>query len=155
MAETRYSVGVTRRSASPGPVDDVSGGAIAWRVVDCAKVAHVGANTSPESPPALPETRDELLAIAAALGADAQHVLRLGREATRESVLQASADGQFACARTVAFATHGLVAGDLPGFEQPALALSAQAAAAQAASLLGSLLQLDESRGAPNAESVL
>jgi len=75
--------------------------------------------------PALPETRDELLAIASTLKASSQTDLKLGPQATRESVLQASRDGTLSSRRVVAFATHGLMAGDLPNLNQPALALAA------------------------------
>lgn len=75
--------------------------------------------------PPLPETRDELLAIARSLGADADATLYLGAKATRESVIEASRTGQLARQRVIAFATHGLMANDLPGLNQPALALAA------------------------------
>ncbi len=91
--------------------------------------------------PALPETRDEVLAIAAALKADAGRDLILGARATRESVIAASRSGQLARKRVVVFATHGLMAGDLPGLVQPALAL---AAAAPGRDALASLIGLDD-----------
>jgi CHAT domain-containing protein len=75
--------------------------------------------------PALPETRDELLAIADTLKANAETDLRLGPQATRESVLQASKSGYLSDRRVVAFATHGLMSGDVPNLNQPALALAA------------------------------
>lgn len=75
--------------------------------------------------PALPDTREELLAIARALQADPQRDLLLGREATRDSVLAASRSGHLAQKRVIAFATHGLMAGDLPNLTQPALAMAA------------------------------
>lgn len=75
--------------------------------------------------PVLPETRDELLAIALTLKSDASNDLLLGAQATRASVLQASKGGQLLNKRVIAFATHGLMAGDLPGLTQPALALAA------------------------------
>jgi CHAT domain-containing protein len=74
--------------------------------------------------PALPETRDELLAIAKALGADPSRDLFLGTQATRESVMAANASGELAQRRVIVFATHGLMAGDLPKLDQPALALT-------------------------------
>ena len=74
--------------------------------------------------PALPDTRDELLAIAAVLKADAARDVVLGRSATRESVLKASQSGLLARKRVVAFATHGLMTGDLPNLTQPALAMA-------------------------------
>ncbi len=74
--------------------------------------------------PALPETRDELLALGKAMHADIAHDLLLGEAATRASVLEASNDGRLASRQVVVFATHGLLPGDLPHLEQPALALA-------------------------------
>jgi CHAT domain-containing protein len=74
--------------------------------------------------PSLPETRDELLAIAQALGVDPERHLFLGARATRSSVLQASRSGRLAQSRVVAFATHGLKAGQWPGLDQPALVMA-------------------------------
>ena len=74
--------------------------------------------------PALPETRDELSAIAKTLGADVAKDLILGSAATRESVLAQNKSGNLAKQRVVAFATHGLMAGDLPNLTQPALAMA-------------------------------
>lgn len=73
--------------------------------------------------PPLPETRAELLALARALGADAQTDLLLGAQATRAAVLQANLMDR----RVVAFATHGLMPGELPGISRPALAMAANA----------------------------
>jgi len=73
--------------------------------------------------PALPETRQELLALADILGADASTDLLLGARATREAVLRAP----LADRRVVAFATHGLMPGELPGISKPALAMAASA----------------------------
>lgn len=75
--------------------------------------------------PTLPDTREELLAIAATLKSDVAQDVFLGAQATRSSVLQASKGGQLLNKRVIAFATHGLMAGDLPGLNQPALALAA------------------------------
>ncbi len=75
--------------------------------------------------PPLPETGDELRAIAGVLRANPASDLKLGAAATRESVLAASEAGLLARKRVVAFATHGLMAGDLPLLTQPALALAA------------------------------
>lgn len=71
--------------------------------------------------PPLPETRDELIAIATTLKANLERDLHLGSEA-REEVVKAA---PLATYRVVAFATHGLAEGDLDGLTQPALALSA------------------------------
>jgi CHAT domain-containing protein len=70
--------------------------------------------------PPLPETRAELTALAKALGASPQADLLLGAAATREAVLAAP----LADRRVVAFATHGLMPGELPGVSKPALALA-------------------------------
>jgi CHAT domain-containing protein len=72
----------------------------------------------------LPETRGELTRIAQALQGDARNVF-LGAEASRANVLAQNRAGQLATKRVIAFATHGLKAGELPGLAQPALALSA------------------------------
>ena len=75
--------------------------------------------------PPLPETRDEVLQLAAILQADPRHDLILGHEATRASVLRQSEQGNLAKKQVVVFATHGLLAGDLPNLNQPALAMAA------------------------------
>ena len=74
--------------------------------------------------PPLPDTRDEVQAIARTLRADPQRDLILGASATRGSVLEASRTGELARRRVVVFATHGLLAGDLPNLTQPALAMA-------------------------------
>jgi CHAT domain-containing protein len=72
---------------------------------------------------ALPETRDEILAIAKALGADPARDARFGAQATRAAALTAPLSDR----RVIAFATHGLKPGDLPGLSRPALAMAAGA----------------------------
>ena len=71
--------------------------------------------------PRLPDTRQELVAIARALDADPAKSLFLGRDAS-EKVVESLDLTHF---RVVAFATHGLIPGDLDGLTQPALALTA------------------------------
>jgi CHAT domain-containing protein len=68
----------------------------------------------------LPDTREEITAIATALSANLQTDTFFGAQANRQNVLAADLKRR----RVVAFATHGLVSGDLPGLDQPALALS-------------------------------
>jgi CHAT domain-containing protein len=70
--------------------------------------------------PALPDTADELGEIARTLGADATKHVYLGARATEHNVKSHDLSRY----RVVVFATHGLVPGDLPGLDQPALALS-------------------------------
>ena len=70
--------------------------------------------------PPLPDTRDEILALAGALGADLGKDVFLGRDASTRKVLELDLSQQ----RIVAFATHGLLPGDFPGVSEPALALA-------------------------------
>jgi CHAT domain-containing protein len=75
--------------------------------------------------PRLPETADEIREIAVALQADLTTEVFLGRDANEETLRSQNLAGY----RVLAFATHGLVPGDLDGLYQPALALSAPAVA--------------------------
>ncbi len=69
--------------------------------------------------PRLPDTADEVRSIAQALKADLKSV-HLGAIANKDTVRKTKLDGY----RVVMFATHGLVAGEIAGLSQPALALS-------------------------------
>lgn len=69
---------------------------------------------------ALPDTRHEILGMARAIGADTGRDVFLGRRASRQAVMNTPLHDR----RVIAFATHGLVPGDLPGLGQPALAMS-------------------------------
>ncbi len=69
--------------------------------------------------PPLPGTRRELLGLARRLGAG-EEALFLGPAATEAAVKQAALTGL----GVVAFATHGLVAGDIDGLAEPALAFT-------------------------------
>ena len=75
--------------------------------------------------PPLPETRDEVMQLAKILNSDPAKDLRLGAQATRESVLESSRSGALQKKQIIVFATHGLLAGDLPDLNQPALAMAA------------------------------
>lgn len=81
--------------------------------------------------PPLPETTDEVCAIAAILGAG-PGALHLGADATESTLRALSADGKLARARIVHFATHGLVSGDLKGLAEPAIVLTPPAHASAA-----------------------
>ncbi len=70
--------------------------------------------------PPLPDTRDEILALASALQADIKRDVFLGQNASKANVFKA----QFNQVKVVAFATHGLLPGEFPGVDQPSLALS-------------------------------
>jgi CHAT domain-containing protein len=82
-----------------------------------------GANTNVEALRAtlapLPETADELRAVAGHLGAELSQ-LKLGAEAS-ETVVKSLDLSSY---RVVYFATHGLVAGELASFGEPSLALT-------------------------------
>ena len=71
--------------------------------------------------PRLADTRSELLNIARALKADPQKDVFLGKEANTERVKTMPLKDY----RVLAFATHGLVPGELNGLAEPALAMSA------------------------------
>jgi len=71
--------------------------------------------------PRLPDTADEIRSMAQAAKADLGRDVFLGAEANTERVKKLDLTRY----RIVAFATHGLVPGDLDGLSQPALALSA------------------------------
>jgi CHAT domain-containing protein len=78
---------------------------------------------------ALPETAEELCAVARARGmSDPDRVVNLGARATEARVKALSADGTLARAGVVHFATHGLVAGETALFAdnhaEPALLLT-------------------------------
>jgi CHAT domain-containing protein len=73
----------------------------------------------------LPDTSDELKSVALALETDPSKVLHLGRDAN-EARVKTTDLSRF---RIIAFATHGLVPGDLNGLFQPALALTAPSVA--------------------------
>jgi CHAT domain-containing protein len=69
--------------------------------------------------PPLPETADELRAVAHDLGAGADD-LYLGERASEPLLRQAGLDRY----RIVEFATHGLMSGDIAGLAEPALVLT-------------------------------
>jgi CHAT domain-containing protein len=71
----------------------------------------------------LPETTDELCAIAQRLGAPTSDIL-LGRRMTEAAIKTLSAEGRLRDYRILHFATHGLVAGDLANVVEPALMFS-------------------------------
>ena len=68
----------------------------------------------------LPDTAEEIKAIAAALKADIPGDVFLGKEASESRVKTMDLSDR----QVIAFATHALVPGDLDGLDQPALALS-------------------------------
>jgi len=75
--------------------------------------------------PRLPDTADELKTIAAAMKVDPDTALHLGKDANEQTVKSMD----LSKVKVLAFATHGLVPGELDGLTQPALALTAPAIA--------------------------
>ena len=71
----------------------------------------------------LPETADELCAVARDLGADANEIY-LGERTTEREVKRLSASGELANYRIVHFATHGALAGEMQGNAEPGLLLT-------------------------------
>jgi len=101
--------------------------------------------------PALPETKQEALAIASVLRGSAQPELVTGSEATKSSVIGMSNSGVLATKNIVLFATHGLAPNQVQGLYQPALAMSHEPADSYP-----SLLQLEDVVGLRmNAEWVI
>ena len=70
--------------------------------------------------PRLPDTADEIKSIAAALKADPAESVFLGKQASEDRIKSMDLSG----VKVLAFATHGLVPGDLNGLMQPALAFT-------------------------------
>jgi CHAT domain-containing protein len=71
----------------------------------------------------LPETADELCAVARDIGANVRDI-RLGAHATEHEVKALSKSGELARYRIVHFATHGAMAGELKGSSEPGLILT-------------------------------
>ena len=71
----------------------------------------------------LPETADELCAVAQDVKAEARDI-RLGAQATEREIKRLSASGELAKYRMVHFATHGVLAGQLDGTHEPGLILT-------------------------------
>ncbi|GJD97081.1 CHAT domain-containing protein [Methylobacterium iners] len=106
--------------AQPQLVASVGGPTPALRSYDAVwNGAEIDRTRLSEALPALPETADELRAVAGRLGAAAGD-LHL-REAATEAAVKRAALADY---RVVYFATHGLVAGDVKGLAEPALALT-------------------------------
>ena len=72
----------------------------------------------------LPGTREELLTVASVLGVNPETNVFLGQRATELAVRRLNDSGRLGHAKVIAFATHGLLAGDVPGVTQPGLVLT-------------------------------
>ncbi|MBM3568456.1 MAG: CHAT domain-containing protein [Alphaproteobacteria bacterium] len=80
----------------------------------------------------LPDTAEELVEIARILGADPARDVHLGAAANKAAVARPETGRR----KVVAFATHGLVPGDIDGLTEPALALTPAAAGGSGDGLL-------------------
>ena len=78
----------------------------------------------------LPETADELCAVARDLKADVREI-RLGAKATEREIKALSASGKLLQYRIVHFATHGALAGQLSSVNEPGLILTPPATATE------------------------
>lgn len=111
--------------ALEGPADRRATGKIAARSIatiaytDFWRGAGVDRARLAQALPQLPDTADELNAVAKDVGA-AEADIHLGRDAS-ETTLKRAALAQHGI---IYFATHGLVAGDVKGLGEPSLALS-------------------------------
>ena len=74
--------------------------------------------------PSLPGTLVEAKALETALAAPPSSLLT-GPDATKAALMARNADGRLAKVKVLEFATHGLVAGDISGLAEPALAMAA------------------------------
>jgi CHAT domain-containing protein len=110
-----YAVAERQRGARKPSSRSLTAGAY----TDFRRGAQVDRRQLGRSLPQLPETADELNSVAQQLGA-APNDIHLGSEASVAAVKHAA----LADYRIVYFATHGLVAGDVRGIAEPALALT-------------------------------
>jgi len=115
------------KTAEPEAVQDAQSGETAFR----ARGLRLSLRAAPkvdqvQSPtlsilPRLPDTAQEVRSLAIAMSSDPSQSVRVGLEANEKAVKALKLTDY----RVVAFATHGLTAGELSGLREPALALSA------------------------------
>jgi CHAT domain-containing protein/Tfp pilus assembly protein PilF len=108
-----------KRAAKPGAVKSAARGVTNVAYTDFWKGAGVDRARLAQALPQLPDTADELNAVAKDLGVSASDI-HLGEDASETTVKRAP----LADYGIVYFATHGLVAGDVKGVAEPSLVLS-------------------------------
>jgi CHAT domain-containing protein/Tfp pilus assembly protein PilF len=110
-----------RTGSQPASMADARsrGGLVRGSVVDVEQVRLL-------SP--LPETRDELCSVSASAGASEQDLV-MGSKATEKQLRDLNASGALRSFRIVHFATHGLIAGEVPGLTEGALVMTPPAEA--------------------------
>lgn len=102
----------------------------------------------------LPRTADEAEAIRRQLGAPQDNIFK-GRAASETQLRLLQMNGRLTRAQVIEFATHGLIAGDIDGVEQPALALAAPSPQADPALDDGYLTATEAARLNLNADWVI
>ena len=105
--------------AKPGATKSASRGVVTAAYTDFWQGAGVDRARLAQALPQLPDTADELNAVAKDLGVAASDI-HLGSDASETTVKRAP----LADYGIVYFATHGLVAGDVKGLAEPSLVLS-------------------------------
>ncbi len=121
---TKPMIGFGDPVFDPGPAPENHRGAAHTRgglrsYADYWRGAGIDRSLLASALPSLPDTADELKAVALELGASSSDI-HLGRDASVTTVKHAP----LAEYRIVYFATHGLVAGDIKGLAEPALVLT-------------------------------
>jgi CHAT domain-containing protein len=111
--------GDKRAATNPGTTKSASRGVVTAAYTDFWQGAGVDRTKLAQALPPLPDTADELNAVARDLGVAASDI-HLGSDASETTVKRAP----LADYGIVYFATHGLVAGDVKGLAEPSLALS-------------------------------
>jgi CHAT domain-containing protein len=114
----------TAHSNATCPVKTASASGLSRGVAQIATrggPADVAAQLRSASP--LPETADELCAVASELGAGPSDIY-LGARATIPALLQLNEEGSLAAYRLVHFATHGAVSGQITGSAEPGLIMT-------------------------------
>ena len=111
--------GDRRGATKPGAVKRAARGVTNVAYTDFWRGASVDRARLTQALPQLPDTADELNAVAKDLGASASDI-HLGDDASETTVKRAA----LADYSIVYFATHGLVAGDVKGVAEPSLVLS-------------------------------
>ena len=111
--------GDNRAAGKPGATKSASRALVTSAYTDFWQGAGVDRARLAQALPQLPDTADELNAVASDLGVAASDI-HLGSDASETTVKRAP----LADYGIVYFATHGLVAGDVKGLAEPSLALS-------------------------------
>jgi CHAT domain-containing protein/tetratricopeptide (TPR) repeat protein len=115
----RDTTGDKPAAMMPGTVKPAARDLVAGAYTDFWRGAGVDRDKLAQALPQLPDTADELKAIARSLGVAAGDI-HLGADASETTVKRAA----LADYGIVYFATHGLVAGDVKGVAEPSLVLS-------------------------------